>query len=248
MTPLPSAGGPFLKYKKLGAYHWHAHTRSVFRYDAFTAARYQAVLDNAALAPGECVVDVGCGDGALAYAALRAIAGVQLIGVEPDPCGAALFRSQLAQHGYEVPLVADLACIESSSTDVVICAEVLEHVDNPVDLLQACRRVLRPGGRLILSTPVRTSESPFDPEHRREFFSSELRKLVRPCFEVKKHVDVISHFAVELYFWRPVCSRVPLPRLVMNALAVWCGWNPLLAVSGMKRLYTTQIIVAVKEK
>jgi SAM-dependent methyltransferase len=37
--------------------------------------------------------------------------------------------------------------------DAVLCTEVIEHLENPTNLLRECARVLRPGGSLVLSTP-----------------------------------------------------------------------------------------------
>jgi SAM-dependent methyltransferase len=42
---------------------------------------------------------------------------------------------------------------EDGAFDVVYAGEVIEHLYNPDHLLEECRRVLRPGGRLVLSTP-----------------------------------------------------------------------------------------------
>jgi SAM-dependent methyltransferase len=53
------------------------------------------------------------------------------------------------------PVQADLMCLPlpDRSFDTVICMEVLEHTLNPDQVLTEIRRVLRPGGALVLSTP-----------------------------------------------------------------------------------------------
>ena len=43
--------------------------------------------------------------------------------------------------------------IESNSLDAIYCSEVIEHVDNPANLIAECQRVLRPGGQMLLSSP-----------------------------------------------------------------------------------------------
>lgn len=43
--------------------------------------------------------------------------------------------------------------IESNSLDAIYCSEVIEHVDNPANLIAECRRVLRPAGHMLLSSP-----------------------------------------------------------------------------------------------
>ncbi len=46
--------------------------------------------------------------------------------------------------------------LEHGSVDLVWCSEVLEHVPDALGLLQDVRRVLRPHGRLVLTTPCHT--------------------------------------------------------------------------------------------
>jgi SAM-dependent methyltransferase len=43
------------------------------------------------------------------------------------------------------------------SFDLVLCSEVIEHIADPAGALASMRRILRPGGRLVLSTPHRFS-------------------------------------------------------------------------------------------
>lgn len=60
--------------------------------------------------------------------------------------------------------VEDLRPVPSASVDTILCSEVLEHVAHPHDALAAFRRVLRPGGVLILTVPfmARLHEEPHD--------------------------------------------------------------------------------------
>lgn len=97
---------------------------------------WRSGLLRAELRPGDEWLDLGCGTGR--FLAL-APGGV---GVDPDPGspGADLEDGQL-------PLA-------HSSVDLVWCSEVIEHVADPLALLFEARRVLRPGGRLLLTTPA----------------------------------------------------------------------------------------------
>ncbi len=59
--------------------------------------------------------------------------------------------------GYRLPdtdyFEGDCWPVESSSVDVVLATETLEHVPEPVSFLAEARRVLRPGGRIVLTVP-----------------------------------------------------------------------------------------------
>src|SRR5690606_36895168 len=57
---------------------------------------------------------------------------------------------------YRLVSAEDLAAAEPASFDAIACMEMLEHVPDPGAVLQACATLLRPGGRLLLSTLNRT--------------------------------------------------------------------------------------------
>jgi SAM-dependent methyltransferase len=101
--------------------------------------------------PGERVLDLGCGAGRF-VAALRE-AGAEPIGVELAE--AALERARANAPGADLRLVEDDGSLplEHASVDLVWCSEVLEHVPDTAHLLLEVRRVLRPGGRLVVTVP-----------------------------------------------------------------------------------------------
>ena len=102
--------------------------------------------------PGERVLDLGCGAGRF-VAALRD-AGADPVGVELSE--GALERARRNVPGADLRLVgADGALpLEDGSVDLVWCSEVLEHVPDTAAVLSEARRVLRTGGRLLVTTPA----------------------------------------------------------------------------------------------
>jgi SAM-dependent methyltransferase len=101
--------------------------------------------------PGERVLDLGCGAGRF-VAALRD-AGADPVGVEIAE--AALARARAVAAGADLRLLEPDGSIplEHGSVDLVWCSEVLEHVADGAHLLQEARRVLRPGGRILVTVP-----------------------------------------------------------------------------------------------
>lgn len=100
------------------------------------------------VAPGR-LLDVGCGSGRFLGAMQGR--GWTVMGVDFDP---AAIRVARQRYGIEVRqgTVADLA-VEGLQFDAITASHVIEHVRDPVGLLAECRRLLRPGGRLVLRTP-----------------------------------------------------------------------------------------------
>ena len=100
--------------------------------------------------PGSRVLDVGCGAGALARV-LQATTDAELLGIEPDPIRAERARSYglNVRTGY---LSRDLIQ-EIGVFDVVLFADVLEHLPNPHSMLLLSRDALKPAGVVIVAVP-----------------------------------------------------------------------------------------------
>jgi 2-polyprenyl-6-hydroxyphenyl methylase/3-demethylubiquinone-9 3-methyltransferase len=104
------------------------------------------------------VADVGCGGGLLSEALTRAGARVTAIDLGEKVIEIArlhLYESQL-QVDYRVQSSADLAAAEPDAFDVVCCLELIEHVPDPQALVHDLAGMLKPGGRLFMSTINRT--------------------------------------------------------------------------------------------
>lgn len=114
------------------------------------------------------ILDVGCGSGRDVHALIEA--GFNAEGV--DACDALLIEARRCY-----PAIADrlrrdslpeLSTVEDASLDGVLCCAVLMHVppQRLFDTLFNLRRVLRPGGRLLISTPLQGPS--VDPETHRD--------------------------------------------------------------------------------
>jgi 2-polyprenyl-3-methyl-5-hydroxy-6-metoxy-1,4-benzoquinol methylase len=114
------------------------------------AMRSRFLLDR--VRAGERVLDVGCAEGRFAAELTRAGADVVGIDVAEEP----LRRARVRHPGLDVRLVADAGPwdLDDASFDVVWAGEVLEHVLDTAAWLSEVRRVLRSGGRLLVSTPA----------------------------------------------------------------------------------------------
>ncbi|MEO6595914.1 MAG: bifunctional 2-polyprenyl-6-hydroxyphenol methylase/3-demethylubiquinol 3-O-methyltransferase UbiG [Planctomycetota bacterium] len=111
---------------------------------------------------GRTVVDLGCGGGLLAVP--LAEAGARVLGVDLARRALAVARARRAADGQPLsflPLLADIVCapIGAARADVVLLADVLEHVREPAAVVAAAARLVRIGGHLFVNTIHRTLRS-----------------------------------------------------------------------------------------
>ena len=140
--------------------------------------------------PGERVLDLGCGAGR--FVAALHDAGADPVGIELAE--AALERARRNAPGTDFKLVEPDGSLplEHASVDLVWCSEVLEHVADTEYLLLEVRRVLRPGGRLLVTVPFHGRvkgaliafarfDAHFDPlgQHLRFYTASSLASTLR---------------------------------------------------------------------
>lgn len=110
---------------------------------------------------GKQVLDVGCGGGILAESLSKA--GASVTGIDLSTKALKVAELHQLESGttvrYRSISAEDLAKEEPQSYDVVTCMEMLEHVPNPVSVVQACANLCKPGGHIFFSTLNRNPKS-----------------------------------------------------------------------------------------
>jgi SAM-dependent methyltransferase len=151
-----------------------------------------------ALAPrcaGAVVLEAGCGEG---YGAdLLAEVALSVLALDYDAVTAAhVARRYPRVHTARANLVS--LPVRDASCDVVVSLQVIEHLWEQERFLRECRRALRPGGALLLSTPNRITfspgrDTPLNPFHTRELAGAELAELMRAAGFVDVEVRGLRH-------------------------------------------------------
>jgi SAM-dependent methyltransferase len=115
--------------------------------------------------PGRCL-DIGCGIGDMLV-----FRGGETVGVDVNPNTVAFCCSRGAMALLMAP---DSLPFEAASFDSALMDNVLEHIERPLPLLAEVRRVLRPGGRLLVGVPGHRGYAS-DADHKVFYGESELR-------------------------------------------------------------------------
>jgi SAM-dependent methyltransferase len=126
------------------------------------------------------VLEAGCGEG---YgAALLAEVATRVVALDYEPLTTEHVHARYPRLDVLRGNLATLP-LRSASIDVIANFQVLEHLWDQAGFLAECRRVLKPGGTLLLTTPNRITFSPgldrpINPYHTRELDPAELRELL----------------------------------------------------------------------
>lgn len=118
-------------------------------------------IDRLAGLAGKRVLDVGCGGGILSESMSER--GAEVLGIDLSERALKVAELHLLESGrrvrYRKAAVEELAREQAGSYDVVTCMEVLEHVPDPAGHVNACARLLKPGGHAFFATINRNLKS-----------------------------------------------------------------------------------------
>lgn len=102
---------------------------------------------------GASVLDIGCSSGNLGLA-LERLRGCRVVGIDVDPDAVQAARTKgLEAHLADVARETWPPVLRDRHFDVIILADVLEHVVNPAGILAPVGNLLNPGGRVLCSFP-----------------------------------------------------------------------------------------------
>jgi 2-polyprenyl-6-hydroxyphenyl methylase/3-demethylubiquinone-9 3-methyltransferase len=140
------------KFEKLASRWWDPHSEFKPLHD-INPLRLD-YIERLAPLHGKCVIDVGCGGGLLSEG--MAARGAQVTGI--DMGKAPLGVAQLHRHesgleiDYRQATAEQMAAAHPGQFDIVTCMEMLEHVPDPAQTIEACARLVSDDGHVFFST------------------------------------------------------------------------------------------------
>ncbi len=148
---------------------------------------HRRLIDQAHLAPGQRILEIGCGTGNLTMLAKTLYPAVEVVGLDPDPKALDRARRKAEERGVRIELdrgFSDELPYPDESYDRVLSALMFHHLDRDVKerSLQQARRVLKSSGSLHLldfgATDERSHGVLAHVLHRREHLHDNSRDTV----------------------------------------------------------------------
>jgi ubiquinone/menaquinone biosynthesis C-methylase UbiE len=159
--------------------------------------RYAIAME---LAIGKCVLDIACGEG---YGtALLAQKAKHATGMDINKSIIEKATEKYRKNNIRFEMAtAEKIPVLDNSYDMVVSFETLEHVDDQETMLKEIKRVLKPAGILLLSTPEKKNYSDKtgyqNPFHKIELYRPELEEMLKPLFtQVKIYAQQIAHASI----------------------------------------------------
>ena len=178
---------------------------------------------------GKKVLDIACGEGYGSHLLAETAEMVQ--GVDIDEIVIAKAKNKYA--GRNLSFVAgsvEKIPFETSSFDVVVSFETLEHISAHDIMLGELKRVLKPGGILLISTPDKKSYSDkpgySNPYHQKELSEEEFRILLK------------KYFRYQEFYWQNIYTASILSNNSPGTPAIYDGdYNSVRKITQPEPLY-----------
>lgn len=234
-THTPAKKGWRAQWRSAYARLLEARLRSLAAYREMMAHHRQRRLMHLGDLPAGLLLDVGCGSGKFLHRMRKR--GWRVVGIDFDPQAIRQAREKYGITAY----TGDLREIDlrERDFDAIVMNHAIEHVERPVELLRACRTLLRPGGRLVLITPNATSTAqrrygPYwrgleVPRHLQVFSRDGLAECVRAAGLVLQRAESFSCDAEVVHRASVAMARQQQGRDCDPLLATRHAWRMALA-------------------
>ncbi|MBI5642324.1 MAG: bifunctional 2-polyprenyl-6-hydroxyphenol methylase/3-demethylubiquinol 3-O-methyltransferase UbiG [Deltaproteobacteria bacterium] len=145
------------KFEKFGQEWWNPAGR-LFSLHRINPLRFEYFSSKCADLQGKAVLDIGCGGGLLSEEFAKK--GARVTGIDLSPVAVETAKKHSVESGLEIEykLSSPAQLLEKNPEpfDIIICAEVLEHVDDLRGFLRDSLRMLKPGGLFFFGTINKT--------------------------------------------------------------------------------------------
>jgi 2-polyprenyl-3-methyl-5-hydroxy-6-metoxy-1,4-benzoquinol methylase len=142
-------------------------------------------------------LDIGCGIGFFTNEMSRS--GADVIGIDYSISAIEYGKIRYPDLDLRVNSAYELGCFAADSFDVVLLVSVIEHMSDHITLLNGIHRILKPGGRLIVSTDIKNGiwKRPFiSPLVLLSLYFSKEGRALKSLLKAKKKNESINSYSI----------------------------------------------------
>ena len=153
------------------------------------------------------ILDIGCGDGE--FLNVFSSLGYEPVGVDVSPV-----ESRHIIH--KVNLETESLPVQDDTVDFIFSKSVIEHMDNPLNLMREAHRVLTPGGKGVIMTPSWEHNywGPFYIDH------THITPFTRYSLEEALKISGFEDVRVEYFYQLPFVWNNPLLRIIPKIISM----------------------------
>ena len=168
---------------------------------------------------GNLLLDIGCGTGSFLRKVEDLNSGLILVGIEPSVSGCERSTAQSSARIVQGDvLTLDPASLDLAQiADFAICSEVIEHLDNPSQFLQQCKKFIKPSGKIFLTVPGGW------------------------CSEYDKHIGHRQHFSKRLLTETLTCAGYKNIKIFRAGFPVFNIYKLMTILAGKKLIQTASV-------
>ena len=170
------------------------------------------------------ILELGCGEGR--GVELLGEKGTSYLGLDKIDEVVAKLKAKFGDHEFKQAVFPPLTTIESESADTIICFHVIEHIEDDGLLVKEISRILRPGGRALITTPNIKMSLTRNPWHIREYTNQSLIDLCKTHFGEVEMRGIAGNEKVMQYYEENKASvakfkKLDIFNLEYNLPATW---------------------------
>ena len=175
------------------------------------------------------VLEVGCGIGQN-ISGRRGVVGIDL----------SEFAAKKAKKRIDSIIIMDAEFLgfKDVSFDSILCAHVIEHVNNPFAVIKEFNRILKENGKLALTIPLKRYKSTIEDQHLYIWGPMEISNLLKKCGFKILQIKTVS------YRMKKILCYLPFPNKILLFLSRISGLLALLI--GLKKGSQELLVYAVK--
>lgn len=144
------------------------------------------------------VLEVGCGEGR--GVELLAPKAIHYTGIDKISQVVENLSTKHPEHHFKQMVIPPFSGLKDSSFDIVVSFQVIEHIKNDLEYLKEIYRVLKPGGKALITTPNIKMSLSRNPWHIREYTAAELNKLAKNVFSNVEMLGIGGNDKVMTYY------------------------------------------------